>query len=103
MAAGPEQEGIVVVSETGAGQTTTTSTHGDAVGDAAFAKRVLRKIDTRLVPLLFITYGLNFMDKTILSSASVFGLRNDTVCFHSVSSSSFFFLFPTLVVAADRL
>lgn len=47
--------------------------------DAALAKRVLRKIDMRLIPLLFITYGLNFMDKTILSSASVFGLRDDTV------------------------
>lgn len=50
--------------------------------DAALAKRVLRKIDMRLIPLLFITYGLNFMDKTILSSASVFGLRDDTVCLH---------------------
>jgi hypothetical protein len=39
---------------------------------------VLRKIDRRLIPLLFITYNLNFMDKTILSSASVFGLREDT-------------------------
>lgn len=47
--------------------------------DAALAKRVLRKIDMRLIPLLFITYGFNFMDKTILSSASVFGLRDDTV------------------------
>ncbi len=44
------------------------------------AKRVLRKIDWRLIPLMFITYNLNFMDKTILSSASVFGLREDTVC-----------------------
>lgn len=43
------------------------------------AKRVLRKIDWRLIPLMFITYNLNFMDKTILSSASVFGLRDDTV------------------------
>ncbi|KAF3041994.1 hypothetical protein E8E11_002249 [Didymella keratinophila] len=42
------------------------------------AKRVLRKIDWRLIPLMFITYNLNFMDKTILSSASVFGLREDT-------------------------
>ncbi|KAM7204688.1 Major facilitator superfamily domain containing protein [Naviculisporaceae sp. PSN 640] len=40
--------------------------------------RVLRKIDTRLIPLLFMTYMLNFMDKTILSSASVFGLKEDT-------------------------
>lgn len=47
--------------------------------DHALAKRVLRKIDRRLVPLLFTTYMLNFMDKTILSSASVFGLSQDTV------------------------
>ncbi|KAF2651125.1 MFS general substrate transporter [Lophiostoma macrostomum CBS 122681] len=46
--------------------------------DQALAKRVLRKIDWRLIPLMFITYNLNFMDKTILSSASVFGLREDT-------------------------
>jgi hypothetical protein len=51
--------------------------------DMAMAKRVLRKIDMRLVPLLFFTYMLNFMDKTILSSASVFGLTEDTVRFPS--------------------
>lgn len=45
----------------------------------ALAQRVLRKTDWRLIPLMFITYNLNFMDKTILSSASVFGLREDTV------------------------
>jgi MFS family permease len=45
----------------------------------ALAKRVLRKIDWRLIPLMFLTYNLNFMDKTILSSASVFGLREDNV------------------------
>lgn len=47
--------------------------------DSALAKRVLRKIDMRLIPLLFVTYNLNFMDKTILSSASVFGLKDSTV------------------------
>ncbi|KAJ5584646.1 uncharacterized protein N7459_004446 [Penicillium hispanicum] len=46
--------------------------------DNAAAKRVLRKIDRQLVPLLFVTYMLNFMDKTILSSAAVFGLEDDT-------------------------
>jgi hypothetical protein len=40
---------------------------------------VLRKVDRRLIPLLFTTYMLSFMDKTILSSASVFGLIEDTV------------------------
>lgn len=44
----------------------------------AAARKVLRKIDLRIIPLLFITYNLNFMDKTILSSASVFGLSADT-------------------------
>ncbi|KAF7585101.1 hypothetical protein BBP40_012776, partial [Aspergillus hancockii] len=42
------------------------------------ASRALRKVDMRLIPLLFITYMFNFMDKTILSSASVFGLIDDT-------------------------
>ncbi|KAH6880705.1 major facilitator superfamily transporter [Thelonectria olida] len=46
--------------------------------DGEMAKRVLRKIDYYIIPVLFITYILNFMDKTILSSASVFGLRDDT-------------------------
>ena len=54
--------------------------------DEALAKRVLRKIDWRLIPLMFITYNLNFMDKTILSSASVFSLQEDTVSFPSHSS-----------------
>ncbi|KAI0157101.1 putative allantoate permease [Hypoxylon sp. FL1284] len=42
------------------------------------ARRVLRRIDWQIMPLLFLTYCFNFMDKTILSSASVFGLREDT-------------------------
>ncbi|KAJ5637335.1 hypothetical protein N7490_007214 [Penicillium lividum] len=46
--------------------------------DNKIAKRVLRKIDRRLVPLMFVTYMFNFMDKTILSSAAVFGLKDDT-------------------------
>lgn len=46
--------------------------------NSAVARKVLQKIDFRIIPLLFITYNLNFMDKTILSSASVFGLNKDT-------------------------
>lgn len=65
--ANPDEAADVVVSESG---------HGV---DVATAKRILRKIDMRLIPLLFVTYMLNFMDKTILSSASVFGLQDDTV------------------------
>ncbi|KAL3462849.1 major facilitator superfamily domain-containing protein [Aspergillus heterothallicus] len=44
----------------------------------ALPLRVLRKVDRRLIPLLFTTYMLSFMDKTILSSAAVFGLIDDT-------------------------
>jgi hypothetical protein len=51
----------------------------EAGADAAIARRVLKKIDRVIIPLLFVTYMLNFMDKVILSSAAVFGLRDDTV------------------------
>lgn len=59
--------------------------------DTDIAKRVLRKIDFQLIPLLFVTYNLNFMDKTILSSASVFGLKDDTVCFYSLITKMYLF------------
>jgi hypothetical protein len=44
----------------------------------ALAKRLIRKIDLRILAIMFVTYNLNFMDKTILSSAAVFGLTDDT-------------------------
>ncbi|KAJ5370176.1 uncharacterized protein N7496_006268 [Penicillium cataractarum] len=76
--------------------------------DMAMAKRVLRKIDMRLIPLLFFTYMLNFMDKTILSSASVFGLTEDTGLVgqqYSWVSSIFYFgylgwAYPTTLLIA---
>ncbi|KAF4626864.1 hypothetical protein G7Y89_g11291 [Cudoniella acicularis] len=43
----------------------------------ANASVLLRKIDLRLLPVLFITFNFNFIDKSILSSASVFGLGDD--------------------------
>ncbi|KAL1679057.1 major facilitator superfamily domain-containing protein [Schizophyllum commune] len=49
-----------------------------ATVDTALAKRVVRKLDWRLMPIMFITYNFNFIDKTILSSASVFGLKEGT-------------------------
>ncbi|KAJ3930492.1 MAG: MFS general substrate transporter [Lentinula lateritia] len=50
----------------------------NASNDVTITRRVLRKIDWRLMPIMFITYNFNFIDKTILSSAAVFGLRTDT-------------------------
>ncbi|KAJ5382627.1 Major facilitator superfamily domain general substrate transporter [Penicillium concentricum] len=76
--------------------------------DQTMAKRVLWKIDRRLIPLLFTTYMFNFMDKTILSSASVFGLRDDTGLVgqqYSWVSSIFYFgylgwVYPTTLLIA---
>ncbi|KAL4747262.1 hypothetical protein BDW72DRAFT_17731 [Aspergillus terricola var. indicus] len=62
--------------------------------DSNAPSRVVRKIDRRLIPLLFTTYMLSFMDKTILSSAAVFGLLEDTHLVgdqYSWVSSAFYF------------
>ncbi|KAF8813474.1 allantoate permease [Phlegmacium glaucopus] len=40
--------------------------------------RLLRKIDRHLMPILFVIYFLQFMDKQTLSFTSVFGLAQDT-------------------------
>ncbi|RJE20965.1 Major Facilitator Superfamily [Aspergillus sclerotialis] len=40
-------------------------------------KRVIRKIDLHLLPLLIITYGLEYLDKTTLSYSAIMGLRED--------------------------
>ncbi|KAI5859962.1 putative allantoate permease [Durotheca rogersii] len=72
------------------------------------ARRLLRRIDRRLMPLLFVTYGFGFMDKTILSSTSVFGLREDNNLVgsnYSWVSSVFYFgyfmwAYPTSLLVA---
>ena len=45
--------------------------------DEATSKRLLRKIDLNIMPLLCVIYGLNYLDKTTLSYASVMGLQKD--------------------------
>ncbi|OJJ02776.1 hypothetical protein ASPVEDRAFT_131759 [Aspergillus versicolor CBS 583.65] len=40
-------------------------------------KRLVRKIDFHLMPLLIISYGLQYLDKTSLSYSAVLGLRED--------------------------
>ncbi|KAF2710354.1 MFS transporter [Pleomassaria siparia CBS 279.74] len=40
-------------------------------------KRLVKKIDRRLVSMLCITYGLQYYDKAMLSQAALFGLRTD--------------------------
>ncbi|KAH0263135.1 putative MFS allantoate transporter, partial [Aureobasidium melanogenum] len=46
--------------------------------DEATNKRLLRKIDWNLMPIMCIVYGLNYLDKTTLSYASVMGIKKDT-------------------------
>lgn len=49
---------------------------GDEV-DAEARKRLVRKLDLRLLPILCITYALQSIDRTTLSYAAVFGIRQD--------------------------
>lgn len=46
--------------------------------DPQEAKRVLRKIDMRLMPILFITYMLQYLDKNSINFSSVYGLQKGT-------------------------
>lgn len=46
--------------------------------DPAEVKRVLRKVDLRIIPILFVTYMLQYLDKNSLNFASVYGLQKGT-------------------------
>lgn len=46
--------------------------------DPAEAKRVLRKIDVRILTVLFVTYLLQYLDKNGINYASVYGLQKGT-------------------------
>lgn len=46
--------------------------------DPLEAKRVLRKIDWRVVPVLFLIYLLQYLDKNGLNYSSVYGLQEGT-------------------------
>lgn len=50
----------------------------DVEVDPQEAKRVLRKIDMRLMPILFITYMLQYLDKNSINFSSVYGLQKGT-------------------------
>ncbi len=45
--------------------------------DEATNRRLLRTIDFHLMPLLCLIYGLNYLDKTTLSYASIMGIKTD--------------------------
>lgn len=50
----------------------------DSEIDPIEAKRVLRKIDKRILPILFFTYMLQYLDKNSINFASVYGLQKGT-------------------------
>jgi hypothetical protein len=45
--------------------------------DEATDRRLLKTIDWHLIPLMCVVYGLNYLDKTTLSYASVMGIKKD--------------------------
>lgn len=46
--------------------------------DPIEAKKVLRKVDIRILSLLMVTYFLQYLDKNCVNIASVYGLKKDT-------------------------
>lgn len=45
--------------------------------DEELKTRLLRKIDLHIMPIMCVVYGLNYLDKTTLSYASIMGLETD--------------------------
>ena len=45
--------------------------------DEATNKRLLRIIDLHMMPIMCIVYGINYLDKTTISYASIMGLKKD--------------------------
>lgn len=45
--------------------------------DEATNKRLLRIIDWHLMPIMCVVYGINYLDKTTISYASIMGLKKD--------------------------
>jgi MFS family permease len=81
---------------------------GEETWTPAEEKLVVRKIDRRLLPLLVLTYGLQYYDKAMLSQAAIFGLRTElkltTGNRYSFSSSIFYLGFivgatPAIIMA----
>ncbi|CRK20587.1 hypothetical protein BN1723_000400 [Verticillium longisporum] len=82
--------------------------HGDSEWTEKEEKRLRRKVDWRLMPVLCATYGLQYYDKAMLSQAALFGLRQDlnlTVSDRYSWSASIFYLgfivgaYPAMVLA----
>lgn len=82
--------------------------NGDETWTPEEEKKLVRRIDKKLLTLLIITYGLQYYDKAMLSQAALFGLREDlqlkTGDRYSFSASIFYLGFivgsyPAVVMA----
>jgi len=74
--------------------------------DSATNKRLLRKIDLNLLPIMCIVYGLNYLDKTTISYASIMGFKTDTKLHgndYSWVSSMFYFGYIAFEYPTNRL
>ncbi|KAM0275740.1 hypothetical protein ACHAQH_007458 [Verticillium albo-atrum] len=81
---------------------------GDSEWSEKEEKKLRRKVDWRLMPVLCATYGLQYYDKAMLSQAALFGLRQDlnlTVGNRYSWSASIFYLgfivgaYPAMILA----
>lgn len=54
-----------------------TSNVTEADFTEAERRRFIRRIDMIMMPLMFISYGLQYMDKALLSNAAQFGIIQD--------------------------
>lgn len=52
--------------------------HDLAENEVEARRRVLRKIDLHIMPLLMFTYCLQYLDKSSINFASVYGLKDGT-------------------------
>lgn len=75
----PSLSGEALVSSKDLDETYNTYKQQDARDlDSQEASQVLKRIDRYLLPLLMGTYLLQYLDKTSINSASVFGLKQGT-------------------------
>ncbi|BGO91878.1 hypothetical protein NBRC10512v2_004144 [Rhodotorula toruloides] len=72
------QKDVIITSVQGvdAAALATAAVAGQAI-DPAKARRLVRKIDLNILPLMCLVYLIQFLDKTSLSYASIMGIRKD--------------------------
>jgi hypothetical protein len=59
--------------------TSSESQHDVQTKSIAAERKLVRKVDWMLMPILMLTLGLQYYDKAVLGSAAVFGILEDMV------------------------